>query len=95
MVQEEVWLYYSYAFPSGDQCGCYRHETRNGNPKRCSNHGVSVEMVKENSKNGKIKLLCLDCFANCWDDVKKVSNSRKTTAVRQSSIRESLIAMGC
>lgn len=95
MPQTERWLYYSYAFPSGDQCNCYRHKTRNGNSKRCSNRDVTVEMVKDDSDSGKIKLLCLDCFAICYSDVEKVVNSRKNNAIMRSTIKESLIAMGC
>ena len=60
------WTYVAFAFPSADPCECPRHRTRNGNSRRCGLKSCTVEMTPLGNPRGRPKLLCLDCFAECY-----------------------------
>ena len=67
--QPKVWYRTEFAFPSGDRCQCYKHQTKNHNPKRCPNRDTVIGLTDPaRTSNDLHRLYCLDCWLLCREE---------------------------
>ena len=90
------WLLTGFAFPSGDQCQCYRHRSRNNKPTRCPHHESSVGLQHpESPERGYVKLFCLDCWITCRKEDYITNPAVSGFAEKQRRDGLSLMEIGC
>ena len=92
----KTWHRTEFAFPSADQCTCYRHKTKTGNNKRCSQKDCVIALSDpDNPSAGLLKMFCLDCWLTCRDEKTVIDPYQKRMWEQQRKEGMTLMNMGC
>ena len=83
--EETLWVRTEFAFASADRCNCYKHRTKNGNRKRCTDRMSVIMLAHPDYPERRKKLFCLDCWASCrtektqpnYQQLKEVAQARE------------------
>lgn len=93
--EETVWIRTEFAFPSGDQCDCYKHRTRNGNRKRCTVRNSVIGLTNPDQPERPMKLFCLDCWVYCRKEKTQPNPQQQKEAAQAREQGFGLISIGC